>query len=134
MKQKGTNSVLTALALFLIVVVFLAAYSYFTPAPPANPVTASLVGKDTSCQQDNDCSLAIKDSWSSCNLGENCQPIDYSQDQWVGINASWYQQTRNTNCPPAKYPGRGCFPKPINDQYVAKCVQNICTKIPLISQ
>lgn len=138
MSQQKGNSLVVTLILSLVVVVIALVYFYLQNQKlinPKTPFTPSATNPDLSCQQDSDCSLQIKDSWSNCNLGQSCQPVDYSEDQWIGVNNNWYQQTRDNNCPQSKYPPRGCDPKPVNDQYVAKCVQNTCVKksIPSVS-
>lgn len=135
-ERKG-NSLIVTLVLSLVVVGSALAYLYLKNQRinnPQAPLTPNAGSPDTSCQKNSDCSLQIQNSWSVCNLGENCQPIDYSQNLWIGVNNTWYQQTRTIHCPPDKYPGRGCDPKPVNDQYSAQCIQNTCQKKPFISQ
>lgn len=82
---------------------------------------------DASCQTDSDCALVVKDSWSDCSLIPICQPTDYSQERWVGVNQEEYT-TRIQGC---EIPAVMCDPMPINDKFTAKCVHTTCQKVPV---
>jgi hypothetical protein len=91
--------------------------------PPADP--------STSCTQDTDCRLINKEQMFNC-CPDNCQPVDYSLDQWISVNSKWYQDQLTNRCATA---GRCldtlCQPIPINDRYSSRCVNLSCMKVPL---
>ena len=93
-------------------------------------LTTKKVVVDNSCQRDSDCQLVNDNSWSNCSLSTACQPADYSQDRWVSINAQWYAQVHDKNCPSENFPKMACDPKPINDNFGPKCIANKCQKAP----
>ncbi len=81
------------------------------------------------CQVDSDCQLVVARSAADCSFEEyDCQPDDYSQNKWIGVNKTWYGNTKTKFCPVDQYPRKSCFPKPINDNYRAKCDKNQCRK------
>ncbi|MBI3485915.1 hypothetical protein HY025_03115 [Candidatus Daviesbacteria bacterium] len=102
------------------------------------PSSTPQVFDQTSCQTDNDCILYNSENlpkdgekWNCCGGDFSCQPIDYSESKWIGISQNWIQQQRDLNCTKGTYncPMMPmCLPKPINDNYSAKCVNNVCTK------
>lgn len=84
------------------------------------------------CVRDSDCILINKDSNYGCNFSGECQPVDYSLDKWMSVNAGSQQEYIKNKCPDILKMGRpNCFPKPINDQYTSKCISNRCQKVPI---
>ena len=82
------------------------------------------------CNNDSDCQLVMNGDWSKCNYSGACQPIDYSLKKWIAVNSAWFNKTLHKNCPDIdKIGAPQCFPKPINDNYTAKCFNHLCNKI-----
>ena len=90
---------------------------------------------NTSCQTDADCRLVhTKHSFSCCWEGA-CEPIDYSQSEWIAVNAGWYSEARDGLCPSDSISEATCGPAPscattiVNDRFVARCTDQVCSKV-----
>ena len=91
------------------------------------------------CNSDEECILINKDLGFSCCWEGACEEIDYSLDRYVAVNQDSFHSLRIKECPwvedkAKRYekcgPAPGCPVALINDNFVAKCVNNICTKAP----
>ncbi len=102
--------------------------TFATPSP-----TPTRFPLNNSCNQDSDCRL-IDTSWGySCCYAGACTQLDYSQNQWVAVNGTWFQTQQSTYCPSKTRcgPAPGCAVHMINGNYHASCVNSICKKIPV---
>eukprot|EP01096_Ripella_sp_DP13-Kostka_P014850 TRINITY_DN67_c0_g1_i1.p2 TRINITY_DN67_c0_g1~~TRINITY_DN67_c0_g1_i1.p2 ORF type:complete len:224 (+),score=95.80 TRINITY_DN67_c0_g1_i1:51-674(+) len=79
----------------------------------------------TACQVDSDCMLF--------NLDEGCcaacAPVDLSQDNWVSVNADWYNGMRNEKCSAVMCPMYYCMNKMIDGNWAPACSEGVCAKI-----
>ena len=82
---------------------------------------------DLVCKQDSECALIIDQSWTNCKLQDTCEPADYSQEKWIAVNQQSYSQVTWKNCPDRV--AAMCNPKPINDRFMGKCLNNMCQKV-----
>jgi hypothetical protein len=87
------------------------------------------VNKDTGCAQDSDCALVDESLGFSCCWAGSCAQINYSEDKWVAVNATWYSSERDRNCPGDCGPAPGCPIRIINASFVPVCQSGICEKI-----
>jgi hypothetical protein len=89
------------------------------------------ITKDVSCSRDEDCQLVNKNHGFSCCWEGACEPIDYSLDKWIAVNNNWFSEQRAENCPTIDKcgPAPMCASKPINENFEAQCVNNVCQKI-----
>src|SRR3989338_2022631 len=87
------------------------------------------------CNLDNDCVLINKDlDYRSCR-SYRCGIIDYSQDNYIAVNKESFEFFKmselkfrpfDEECGPAPE----CPSRIINDNFVAKCINNLCKKLP----
>ncbi|MFH0884697.1 MAG: hypothetical protein V1861_03225 [Candidatus Micrarchaeota archaeon] len=93
------------------------------------------IDTNLSCVSDADCLLVNSELGFSCCWAGACEPIDYSQDKWIAINRAWYEAGRASYCPVEKDcgPAPGCAVQSINENYMANCSANKCTKLPNIT-
>lgn len=87
---------------------------------------------DVSCRQDSDCVLANKEQGFGCCYVGACESVDYSQEQWVAVNQSWFSENQDRYCPAKKEecgPAPGCATRIVNDDFEVKCLTNICQKV-----
>lgn len=91
------------------------------------------IEKEISCGSDSDCQLANSARGLSCCYAGACDPADYSLEQWEAVNAAWYHSARSKYCPTPEQcgPAPMCLPKPLNDNYSAKCIAKECRKVPI---
>lgn len=80
------------------------------------------------CVQDEDCILVNKEREPDCCYINGCEPIDYSLDKYIAVNANWRDQQIQASCK-QDIGCPNCDPKPINDQYQAVCKNNRCEKV-----
>ena len=95
--------------------------------------------KDVSCKTDSDCNLLNHDYGLGCCWAGACDRVDYSKKNWIAVNSKWLEVQRTDNCPSKEPKGNelygecgpapGCAAQPINENFVAKCVKNTCTKV-----
>jgi len=90
------------------------------------------IGMDISCGYDADCLLVNSELGFSCCFAGNCEKIDYSEVKWIAVNRAWFGSGRIADCPHPSECGSGplCFPKPINQNYTARCIGRKCQKAP----
>jgi hypothetical protein len=88
------------------------------------------VNLNASCSNNTDCMLVDKKLGFGCCYAGACQPIDYAEKKWIALNKEWFQGIRAKHCPsPADCgPAPLCAVRVVNDNYLAKCVRNVCTK------
>ena len=85
----------------------------------------------TECQIDTDCKLINEDLGFACCYAGACAQTDYSESNWIAVNASRFDALRALTCPAQD----ACGPAPLCAVYIepsgytAKCIQNTCTKI-----
>lgn len=82
------------------------------------------VSDNSSCIQNSDCVLVVQNSWSECSVRNVCEAADYSQNKWVAVNQDWYSANA-ISCPEDL---KMCDQKPINTNYSASCVHEVCQK------
>lgn len=82
------------------------------------------------CQTDTDCILVNKDFEFDCCGKGACDPINYAQPSWMGVNKNWFETGKEKNCPPPSScnPLPNCQKQLINENFEAKCVQGECQK------
>lgn len=80
----------------------------------------------TSCEQDSDCKIVDKDI-SCCS---KCDKADYSTNQFMAINASWYGN--QLNCAAVSCMACNSENNPDNDKWEAKCLMNECKKVKTV--
>jgi len=86
---------------------------------------------DFSCKSDEDCQLINKEYGFGCCWIGRCGEIDYSQEQWIAVNANWFAAGHDQYCPTKAE----CGPAPMcpvmmtDENYAAKCVKGVCQKI-----
>lgn len=87
---------------------------------------------DVSCTLDDNCQLINKNWRFSCCWVGACERIDYSLDKWIGVNKEWFAEQRDRYCPPKIECGGApmCYPMPINDEFIAQCIDGMCQKVP----
>lgn len=90
---------------------------------------------DNSCATDDDCTLINQEANYGCNLKIQCEPQDYSLDQWIAVNGQAYASRQkdfvDKNCPDIYSMGApNCFPRPVNSSFQAKCLNGFCQKVP----
>ncbi len=84
----------------------------------------------TNCQVDSDCKLINEDLEFACCYAGACALTDYSEANWIAVNAARFDSLRTITCPAKD----ACGPAPLCAVYVepsgyaAKCIQNTCTK------
>ena len=100
-----------------------------SPLPQFTPTATNVFNR--SCSLDTDCILVDTTLADICCGGDNCEPLDFSQDKWVAVNASGYAKQKDSVCTVRGVcaPGKECFPKPINDAYHVQCSNNSCLKV-----
>lgn len=83
-----------------------------------------------SCDEDTDCMLIDGTQRFACCYAGACDGIDYSHAKWKAVNTEWYMEGQQENCPNqvACGPAPGCPTQIINDDYEARCEENICVK------
>lgn len=83
-----------------------------------------------SCQSANDCLLVNRDLAYGCCYAGACQPIDYSQDQWIAVNRGDFEAKQKTYCPAQSQcgPAPACAQQFVQTDFVAGCVSNRCIK------
>ena len=85
---------------------------------------------NTVCAADSDCQMVNQFiGWGCCYAGQ-CDPIDYSQDNWIAVNSSDYNQQRAKYCPSKDQcgPMPGCPSSITPSNFVAVCRQSSCIK------
>jgi|GEM_PF-5134540 len=90
---------------------------------------------DTSCSTDNDCQLANQFvGWGCCYAGQ-CDPVDYSQDNWISVNSQKYTAGQTKYCPAKSACGTPpACPSSIKlSNFVAVCQQSTCVKTERIA-
>lgn len=97
--------------------------------------TVEIQGHEISmeCEADKDCVLVNKQlNYSSCWPGV-CEEIDYSLPKYVAVNEESFEDFKGI----VSSPGDECGPQPlcpikiINDNFTARCMDNICKKVPV---
>lgn len=85
-----------------------------------------------SCNSDSDCRLINKNLGFRCCWSGACGSVDYSLDKYISVNVKSFLELRDKNCPSEETcgPAPGCPTQIINNNFAAKCVNNICQKIP----
>jgi len=100
-----------------------------------------------SCNSDNDCFLRDNDLGFGCCWTGACKSIDYSLDNYIAVNKESFIELRSLSCPigdlwsahtseekTLKYqtcgPAPGCPNKITNIDFIARCINNVCEKIP----
>lgn len=85
------------------------------------------------CGADKDCVLVNKQlNYSSC-WPEACEEIDYSLSRYVAVNEESFKDFKENTGPSRDE----CGPQPlcpikiVNDNFTARCVDNICVKVPI---
>ncbi|MBX4211668.1 MAG: hypothetical protein KW806_02655 [Candidatus Yanofskybacteria bacterium] len=94
-----------------------------------------------SCQTDSDCQFINADEKFSCCWVGACDVPDYSQDNWIAVNAQWFNQSRAQSCPSVSQCGSAplCSEKTVTaaikaaaeESFQPRCVQSVCQKVPL---
>lgn len=92
-----------------------------------------LEGQDISltCIADADCQLINSDHGIQCCWEGACEPVDYSEENWIAVNRESYQAAQWNICPRSEEcgPAPGCPVHVVNDRFEAKCVENVCRKM-----
>lgn len=109
------------------------------PVAESYPVqaTASLITVlesaffETSCEKDDDCALINSSYGYNCCWIGACDLVDYSQKQWISVNADWFTGKQEEVCPASGQcgPAPGCPVQVIDDSNVARCIENVCKKV-----
>jgi hypothetical protein len=91
------------------------------------------INLNVSCSADSDCRLVDSSLGFACCYAGACNPADYSQYNWIAVNGRWFDTGRSSYCPAESEcgPAPMCLPRPINENYTAKCVESKCVKAPL---
>lgn len=109
--------------------------SYVVRTPPScefAPCPNEIVF-ETSCASDADCRLINRSYGYGCCWAGACTPLDYSKDDWIAVNASWFSTGRAKFC----LPQNSCGPQPgcpfviVNDRFKPGCSDHNCRKMPL---
>jgi len=89
---------------------------------------------DISCRTDDDCQLINKDLRFSCCWAGACESIDYRENKWIAVNKNWFRAEKKKNCPTVEECGPAplCAVRAINEDFTAKCIDQVCQKVPLI--
>jgi hypothetical protein len=96
------------------------------PSPPP-------FAPETACGTDADCLLINSEHGLGCCYAGACEPIDYSEEKWVAVNAQWFESQRAEHCPSKVEcgPAPGCAVRAANTNFTGKCFGNACLKAPL---
>ena len=91
------------------------------------------IEKDISCTSDSGCGLVNSAYGFGCCYAGACEPVDYSLEGWEAVNAEWHQSASAKYCPTTEQcgPAPMCLPRPVNENYSAKCIAKECRKVPL---
>lgn len=87
------------------------------------------------CQQDSDCQMINQDNGFGCCYAGQCDPIDYSQSNWIAVNKEQYAKQQTDHCPSTEQcgPAPACPTSIKPSNYVVACQKNICTKTERIA-
>lgn len=91
------------------------------------------VSKNTSCSADDECRLVNSELAFSCCWAGACEPMDYSLERWIAVNAQWYEGQREQHCPADCGPAPMCAVRVVNDNYTAICQEGICEKTAIMA-
>ena len=83
------------------------------------------------CERDADCLLVNEEYGFRCCWVGACDPVDYAGESWVAVNRAWFEGLREKNCPLVSECGPAplCAVRAVNEDVVAACVDNACTKV-----
>ncbi len=87
------------------------------------------------CQQDSDCQMINQDNGFGCCYAGQCDPIDYSQSNWIAVNKEQYSKQKAGHCPSTEQcgPAPACPSSIKPSNYVVACQKNVCTKTERIA-
>ncbi|MEK7584103.1 MAG: hypothetical protein AAB490_02580 [Patescibacteria group bacterium] len=103
---------------------------------PAQPSPAPVVQSDAACSSDAECLLVDKKIFEgvSCCRSCNAQPIDYSSDAYVATSQQVLDALsaeRGDVCKGVMCPQCIGASNLVNDNFIARCLQNTCAKVEL---
>ncbi len=84
------------------------------------------------CKVDDDCILINKELDYRLCWRDACKGVDYSLDKYIAVNKLSGEEFIGKNRPTEERcgPAPACPSFIINDNFVAKCIDNICKKVP----
>ncbi|HSB46369.1 MAG TPA: hypothetical protein VLD37_00005, partial [Candidatus Bilamarchaeum sp.] len=87
---------------------------------------------NVSCQSDSDCVLVDSELGFRCCYAGQCEAVDYSLGKWTAVSSKWYSDGTSKYCPAPQDcgPAPMCNPKPVNEDYSARCIAKECRKVP----
>ncbi len=101
----------------------------------------------TNCNSDSDCLIIDKNLGFSCCWAGSCSSVDLSRDKWIAVNIESFLELRKLSCPSGDIwipetseektqKDQACGDPPgcpnliINDNFIARCIDNVCEKVP----
>jgi len=119
-----------------IVLVAVVGFIYFNNTSDEVPdVFVNIEGYNVSvsCESDNDCKLVDTSLGLSCCWAGACAVLDYSKDSFIGVEQSSFDKLQLNNCPSPSQcgPAPGCPLAVKNIDFLAKCISNVCKKVPV---
>lgn len=90
---------------------------------------------DRSCRQDTDCRLVHTTNSFQCCWEGACDPLDYSQEDWIAVNQAWYAEAHDALCPSDSAAEESCGPAPtcptnvVNMNFATRCIDSQCRKV-----
>lgn len=99
-----------------------------TAEPDNNTIIIENEEVSLRCNTDGDCGLRNKNLGFDCYGNSYCGIVDYSEKKWIAVNVYSFSEIEQRICPPYR-PGATCQFTEINVNFVAKCINNICTKV-----
>lgn len=100
-----------------------------------NQGNCQAVTYDTTCAVDSDCQMVNQFVGLGCCYAGQCDPIDYSQENWIAVNAKSFSAEQTKFCPAKSTcgtpPACPSTIKPSN--YVVACQQGACVKTERIT-
>ncbi|MFH1392256.1 MAG: hypothetical protein ABIG90_01050 [bacterium] len=84
------------------------------------------------CNTSQECILINQDLGFGCGWAGICDPIDYSLNKYIAVNARSFLDLKEKNCEPLPTYGFApmCAVQLINDNFIAECISGICEKVP----